>query len=186
MDMHTERQAFALWVHVVILACVAPGVLAGVAAPDPGAKWAILIPVSLVLLIYAMFTPMTVRVNSERLRVNFGVIGWPKWDFPIGEILTAAGLRWLGHQGREAGHVLEPARRPRGEDFIRRSQLHHRLGRPRRAGSGFAHGGRRAWFVNGTIRFAGEGACATVKAFSRATVDVAVARIVAQGLRMPS
>ena len=94
MDMHTERQSFALWVHVVILACVAPGIAAGVAAPDPGAKWAILIPVSLVLLIYGMFTPMTVRVDSERLRVDFGVFGWPKWDFPIGEIQSAEAIEF--------------------------------------------------------------------------------------------
>ncbi|MCD6362157.1 MAG: hypothetical protein J7M38_14965 [Armatimonadetes bacterium] len=94
MDMHTERQAFAAWVHLLLIVCVVLGIWVGLAAPNSAARWSILLSVGLVLVLYAMFTPMTVRVNSERLAVDFGFLGWPRWRFPIAEITSAEVLQF--------------------------------------------------------------------------------------------
>ncbi len=108
MHLHVERQHLASWVHFVLWFCVVTGVTAGVAAPAGAERWTILIPVSLVALIYVLLTPLTVRVNSECLEATFGLLGWPRWRFPVGEIIGArviefSPLRDFGGWGIKSG-----------------------------------------------------------------------------------
>ena len=108
MDLHTERQSVAAWVHLVMIACVLPGTVAAILAEDPGARWTIAICVVIIVAVYGLFTPMTVRVDSERVAVDFGRFGWPRWRFPISEISSAetvefAPLRDFGGWGIRRG-----------------------------------------------------------------------------------
>ena len=89
-ELHVERQFFHWAVHVIIIASVGVGGVVAALAPEPSARWAIAIAVLLCLAIYGVGSPMTVRVNSERVEVTFGHLGWPRWRFAIAEILQAS------------------------------------------------------------------------------------------------
>ncbi len=84
--LHVERQQVAVWVHVVTALCVGGALVSVIATPSGQGRWWAIIPALLLLAVYGMVTPMTVRVDSAEMRVDFGHFGWPRWRFPIAEI----------------------------------------------------------------------------------------------------
>ncbi len=92
--LHVERQQVAAWVHVVVVLCVGGALVSVVATwSDEGHWWAV-IPAAVIVAIYAMFSPMTVRVGVEEMRVDFGHLGWPRWRFPIADIRHARAVEF--------------------------------------------------------------------------------------------
>ena len=109
-SLHTERQSAGWWVHVVVLVAVASSI-AAVVAPEGASLWWIAVPIVLALVIYGLFTPMTVQVSADAMEVRFGHFGWPRWVFPISEIRGARSVQfrplrdfggWGMRRGRDA------------------------------------------------------------------------------------
>ncbi len=87
--LHEERQYFHWVFHVIIVGGLGGTTVVGAMVPDPSDRWPVILPVALMMLMYGMLMPMTVRVNSERVEVTFGRFGWPRWRFLIPEIRQA-------------------------------------------------------------------------------------------------
>jgi len=106
--LHVERQQVAAWVHVVVALCVGGSLVSMVAASPDGGRWWAVVPAALLVAIYGVFSPMTVRVESGEMTVDFGYFGRPRWRFPIAEIRDArvvefSPLRQYGGWGIRAG-----------------------------------------------------------------------------------
>ncbi len=105
---HVERQTLAAWVHVALGLCLGGAVASALGARQGEDWWWGLIPIGLILVVYGVFSPMTVRVDGEEMIVTFGHFGWPRWRFMIREIRDArvvefSPLRDYGGWGIRAG-----------------------------------------------------------------------------------
>ena len=109
--LHTERQSASWWVHAAMLVAVGSSVAVVLPVPGNTSRWWIAVPIALPLVIYGLFTPMTVEVSAEAMVVRFGDFGWPRWVFPVAEISNARAVQfrplrdfggWGIRRGRDA------------------------------------------------------------------------------------
>lgn len=84
--IHEERQHVAAWVHVVVIAALGGAVFTVAVSPPEVSVWWSAVPLLVGVAVYVLFTPMTLTVDSDVMRVRFGRVGWPQWVFPVEQI----------------------------------------------------------------------------------------------------
>lgn len=86
--LHREQQSVGWWAHLlmVIIAASALATAMGLIPSGQGEIPAVVIPLGIVAFVYLVFTPMTVEIDRDELRVTFGRLGRPRWSFELEEI----------------------------------------------------------------------------------------------------